>query len=86
METAGLTLEMYVVLGVLALTVCLFISEIVRVDLAAIIIMVLVGCLASLPGLEGLLDVRHLFDGFASNAVISMLFLVVSLSILNLVI
>ena len=73
MEVASLTLEMYLVLGLLALTVFLFISEIVRVDLAAIIIMVLVGCLSSLPGLEGLPDARHLFDGFASNAVISII-------------
>ena len=70
---ATLTLEMSVVLGVLGLTVFLFVSEIVRVDLAAILIMVLMGCLASVPGLEGLVDVRHLFDGFASNAVMSII-------------
>ena len=45
MEALGLTLEMVVVLGVLGLTVFLFVSEIVRVDVAAIIIMVLLGCL-----------------------------------------
>ena len=73
MEAFGLTLEMVVVLGVLALSVFLFVSEIVRVDVAAIIIMVLLGCLAALPGLEGLIDVRHLFDGFGSNAVISII-------------
>jgi len=49
MEALGLTLEMVVVLGVLGLTVFLFVSEIVRVDVAAIIIMVLLGCLAALP-------------------------------------
>ena len=32
MEAVGLTLEMVVVLGVLALTVFLFVSEIVRVE------------------------------------------------------
>ena len=73
MEAVGLTLEMVVVLGVLALTVFLFVSEIVRVDVAAIIIMVLLGCLAALPGLENIVDVRHLFDGFGSNAVISII-------------
>ena len=73
MEAYGLTFEMSVVLGVLALTVFLFVSEIVRVDVAAIIIMVLLGCLAALPGLENLVDVRHLFDGFGSNAVISII-------------
>ena len=52
MEAFGLTLEMVVVLCVLGLTVFLFVSEIVRVDVAAIIIMVLLGCLAAVPGLE----------------------------------
>ncbi|MEM7506964.1 MAG: SLC13 family permease [Pseudomonadota bacterium] len=73
MEALGLTFEMVMVLGVLALTMFLFVSEIVRVDVAAIIIMVLLGCLAALPGLENLVDVRHLFDGFGSNAVISII-------------
>lgn len=73
METMSLTFEMTVVLLVLGLTVFLFVSEIVRVDFAAIIVMVLLGCLASLPGLDGLVDVRHLFDGFGSNAVISII-------------
>lgn len=73
MEALGLTVEMSIVLGVLALTVFLFVSEIFRVDFSAIIIMVLLGCLASLPGLDGLLDVNDLFDGFASNAVMSII-------------
>lgn len=73
MEALGLSLEMSVVLGLLALTVFLFVFEIFRVDFSALIIMVLLGCLASVPGLEGLLDVTHLFDGFASNAVISII-------------
>ena len=73
MEALGLSLEMGVVLGVLALTIVLFATEVVRVDVAAILIMVLLGCLASVPGLEGLVDVEHLFDGFASNAVISII-------------
>ena len=73
MEALGLTLEMTVVLGVLGLTIFLFVSEIVRVDVAAIIIMVLLGCLAALPGLENLVDVRQLFVGFGSNAVISII-------------
>ena len=77
MEALGLTLEMTVVLGILALTVFLFVSEIVRVDVAAIIVMVLLGCLSTLPGLEALVDVRHLFDGFASNAVISIIAVVI---------
>ena len=73
MEALGLTFEMVVVLAVIAVTIGLFVSEIVRVDVAAFSIMVLLGLLTMVPGLEGLVDVRHLFDGFASNAVISII-------------
>ena len=73
MESLGLSLEMVVVLGVLALTIVLFVTELFRVDFTALIIMVLLGVLASLPGLGGLLDTDNLFDGFASNAVISII-------------
>ena len=58
MESLGLTLEMVLVLVLLLLTVALFVSEIVRVDVAAILVMVTLGCLSILPGLEGLADVR----------------------------
>ncbi|MCY4543395.1 MAG: SLC13 family permease, partial [Rhodobacteraceae bacterium] len=71
MEPVSLTLEMMVVLALLAVTIALFVSEIVRVDVAAILIMVTLGALSYLPGLGGVADVSHLFDGFASNAVIS---------------
>ncbi len=73
MEALGLTYEMVVVLGVLAITIGLFVSEIVRVDVAAFAIMVLLGLLTMVPGLENLVDVRSLFDGFASNAVVSII-------------
>ncbi|MCG7520766.1 SLC13 family permease [Ruegeria sp. Ofav3-42] len=73
MEAFGLTTEMVVVLILLGVTVFLFVSEIVRVDVAAILIMVTLGVLSAVPGLQGLADPRHLFDGFASNAVISII-------------
>lgn len=73
MEPIALTAEMMVVLGLLGFTVFLFVSEIVRVDLAAILVMVLLGVLSYLPGLRGLIEINHLFDGFASNAVISII-------------
>ncbi|QOC24287.1 SLC13 family permease [Wenzhouxiangella sp. AB-CW3] len=57
---------MILVLMLLGLTVTLFIFEIVRIDIAAICIMVLVGLLGLVPGDE-------LFSGFASNAVISII-------------
>jgi len=65
------------VTGLLFFTVYLFIFEIVKVDEAAITIMVLLGVsslLAPAMGLEqGLVDTHHLFDGFASNAVMSII-------------
>ena len=73
MEVITLSLEMIVVLCLLGFTVFLFVSEIVRVDLAAILVMVLLGALSYIPALNGLADVKHLFDGFASNAVISII-------------
>jgi di/tricarboxylate transporter len=73
METITLTFEMGVVLGLLAFTVALFVSEIIRIDLAAILVMVMLGALSYLPGLGNLADVTRLFDGFASNAVISII-------------
>jgi len=73
MENSMLTMEMMVVLGLLAFTIFLFVSEIVRVDLAAIAVMVTVGALSYLPGLENLADTGELFMGFSSNAVISII-------------
>lgn len=65
------------VTGLLLFTIYLFIFEIVTVDEAAITIMVLLGLsslLAPSMGLEqGLVDNKHLFDGFASNAVMSII-------------
>lgn len=73
MDTIVLSTEMIVVLCLLGFTVFLFVSEILRVDLAAILVMVVLGALSYLPGLGGLADINHLFDGFASNAVISII-------------
>ena len=65
------------VAGTLIFTIYLFVFEIVSVDETAITIMVLLG-LSSLwapaMGLEhGLVETQHLFDGFASNAVMSII-------------
>ncbi|WP_299298003.1 SLC13 family permease [uncultured Tateyamaria sp.] len=73
MEATVLTFEMTVVLGLLALTVFLFVSEIIRIDLAAILVMVILGGLSALPGLENLANRAELFSGFSSNAVISII-------------
>ena len=67
------TTEMAVVLGILGFTVFLFVSEIIRIDLAAILVMVMVGALSYLPGLSNLANISELFVGFSSNAVISII-------------
>ena len=63
--------------GFLLLTIYLFAFEVVGVDVAAVTVMVLLGLttlLAPAMGLDqGLVDTKHLFDGFASNAVISII-------------
>ncbi len=73
MESIALTYPMMVVLGLLVFTVVLFVSEVVRIDFAAILVMVMLGLFSQLPGLESLADVSRLFDGLASNAVVSII-------------
>jgi len=71
------SIEVAWVTAILLLTIYLFSFEIVGVDVAAILIMVLLGLsnlFAPYMGLEqGLVNNQHLFDGFASNAVISII-------------
>jgi di/tricarboxylate transporter len=65
------------VMAILTLTIFLFAFEVVGVDVAAVTIMVLLGLttlLAPMMGIGGgLVPLEHLFDGFASNAVISII-------------
>ena len=65
-ESIPFTQDMLAVLLVLGLTIYLFVSEVVRVDVAALLIMVLVGA-------TGVVPAAHIFDGFSSNAVISII-------------
>ncbi len=71
------TVEVAWVSAILMLTIYLFAFEVVSVDVAAVTVMVLLGLttlLAPMMGLSGgLVDNRHLFDGFSSNAVISII-------------
>jgi len=71
------TVEIAWVSAILILTIYLFAFEIVGVDVAAATVMVILGLtslLAPAMGLEqGLVDNKHLFDGFSSNAVISII-------------
>ncbi len=71
------TVEIAWVSAILVLTIYLFAFEVVGVDVAAASVMVLLGLtslLAPVMGLgQGLVDNKHLFDGFSSNAVISII-------------
>ncbi|MCW8825986.1 MAG: SLC13 family permease [Gammaproteobacteria bacterium] len=71
------TIEIAWVTSILLLTIYLFAFEVVGVDVAAATVMVLLGLtslLAPLMGIEtGLVDNKHLFDGFSSNAVMSII-------------
>lgn len=71
------SVEIAWVTSILLLTIYLFAFEVVGVDVAALSVMVIIGLsslFAPLMGLqEGLVDNNHLFDGFASNAVMSII-------------
>ncbi len=71
------TIQIAWVTAILLLTIYLFAFEIVDVDVAAISILVLLGLsslLAPYMGLEtGLVDTKQIFNGFSSNAVMSII-------------
>ena len=66
MDTLLLTTDMKLVLGLVAMTMVLFLFERVRPDLVALVVLVLLG-------LTGLVDAGDLFGGFSGNAVISLI-------------
>jgi len=71
------SVEIAVVIGILLLTVFLFAFEIVGVDVAAVSILVLLGLISSFSDMLGLaqplVPIAELFRGFSSNAVISII-------------
>ena len=72
-ESLHLTVEMGGVMAILLLTIYLFAFEVVRVDVAAISIMVLIGLTSLVPGYDGLVSSTQLFSGYSSNAVMSII-------------
>jgi len=71
------SVEIAVVIGILLLTVFLFAFEIVGVDVAAVSVLVLLGLISSFSEMLGLaqplVPSSELFRGFSSNAVISII-------------
>ncbi len=68
-----LTPEMVIIMVIVVFAVLLFATEMLRVDVAAILIMTLLGLLIFVPGLEELLTPDVVFSGFSSNAVVSII-------------
>jgi len=66
MDTLILTTDMKLVLGLVGLTMVLFLFERIRPDLVALVVLVLLG-------LTGLVGAEDLFNGFSGNAVISVI-------------
>lgn len=77
LATVAPSAEVALVLGLLLLTVFLFAFEVLRVDVAAVSILVLLGLLSSVHAMIGLerplVQASELFQGFASNAVVSII-------------
>ena len=73
MPEALLTNEIIAVLSILGLAVFLFVFEVVRVDVVALLVLVILGLSALVPGYSGLIPSYQLFDGFSSNAVMSII-------------
>ena len=72
-EELSLSVEMMMMIGLLGLTIALFAFELLRVDVAAIAIMVLLGLSTLVPGIDPVIAREQLFSGFSSNAVISVI-------------
>jgi len=66
LETVGLTFEMILVLCILAFTMLLSLSNVIRVDVVAVVVLVVLGITRLLPP-------EQLFSGFSSEAVISLI-------------
>jgi len=68
-----LTPEIVIVMLIVAFAIFIFATELLRVDVAAMLIMTLLGLSNFVPGLQELLAHDVLFSGFSSNAVISII-------------
>ncbi len=66
MQTIYLTFDMILVLGILVLTIVLSLSNVVRVDVVAVLVLVILGITRLLPP-------EQLFSGFSSEAVMSLI-------------
>ena len=68
-----ITPEILLMLSLLGLTIFIFASEIVRIDIGALLILVLLGLSGLIPGLQTIIPDHLIFSGFSSNAVIAII-------------
>ena len=68
-----LNFEIILILAVLAVTIFLFVTELFRVDFTAIVVMVTLGIFNQFPSINLFPDPSDLFAGFSSNAVLSII-------------
>jgi len=73
MPEVVLTNEIIAVLAILSFAVTLFVFEVVRVDVVALLVLVLLGLSSLIPDYNGLIPTYQLFQGFSSNAVMSII-------------
>ncbi|MFN4262897.1 MAG: SLC13 family permease [Thioalkalivibrionaceae bacterium] len=73
METLNFTVEMALVLALLGVAITLFAFDLLRVDLAALSVLFALALTLLIPGIEPLVEPDVLFSGFASNAVIAII-------------
>jgi di/tricarboxylate transporter len=66
LHTVALTFDMILVLGILAMTVLLSVSNVIRVDVVAVLVLAILGVTRLLPP-------ESLFSGFSSEAVMSLI-------------
>lgn len=69
----ALTTEMAIVLAIVVLAVILFATELLRVDVVAMLVLTMLGLLIYLPGIDRLIEPDLLFSGLSSNAVVSII-------------
>jgi di/tricarboxylate transporter len=68
-----LTTEMAIVMAIVVLAVILFVTELLRVDVVALLVLTMLGLLIYLPGIDRLIEPDLLFSGLSSNAVVSII-------------
>ena len=73
MLEVALTNEIIAVLGILTFAIILFVFEVLRVDVVALLVLVILGLSSLIPEYNGLIPTYQLFDGFSSNAVMSII-------------